>query len=65
MFNLSLRNSSYTSKSVFFLVRVLVKARLLDAWATDSKPQAVVLTTADEQTYVQTFSPLVAIGVEK
>jgi hypothetical protein len=31
LFNLNHRNSSYACKSVFFLVRVLVKARFLDS----------------------------------
>jgi hypothetical protein len=37
---------------VFFLVRVLVKARFPDSQAKDPKSQTVLLTTADEQTYV-------------
>jgi hypothetical protein len=50
---------------VFFLVRVLVKARFPDSQATDPKSQTVLLTTADEQTYVGNFSSLGAIAAEK
>jgi hypothetical protein len=52
-------------KIVIFLVRVLVKARFPDFQATDPKSQTVLLTTADEQTYVQNFSSLGAIAAEK
>jgi hypothetical protein len=65
MFNSDSRNSSYACKIVFFLVRVLVKARFPDSQATDPKSQTVLLTTADEQTYVQIFSSLGAIAAEK
>jgi hypothetical protein len=58
-------NSSYACKIVFFLVRVLVKARFLDSQATDPKSQTVLLTTANEQTYVENFSSLGAIAAEK
>jgi hypothetical protein len=58
-------NSSYGYKSVFFLVRILDKARFLDFKATDPKSHTVLLTTADEQTYVQNFSSLGAIAAEK
>jgi uncharacterized membrane protein YbaN (DUF454 family) len=50
---------------VFFLVRVLVKARFLDSKVTDPKFQAVLLTTVKQQTYVQNFSSQGAIPVEK
>jgi hypothetical protein len=59
------RNSSYACKIVFFLVRVLVKARFPDSQARDPKSQTVLLTTADEQTYVENFSSLGAIAAEK
>jgi hypothetical protein len=52
MSNSDWRNSSYAYKIVFFLVRVLAKARFPDSQATDQKSQTVLLTTADEQTYV-------------
>jgi hypothetical protein len=65
LFNLNHRNSSYACIIVFFLVRVLVKARFLDSQATDPKSQTVLLTTADEQTYVENFSSLSAIAAEK
>jgi hypothetical protein len=45
-------NSSYACKIVFFLVRVLVKARFPDSLATDLKSQTVLLTTANEATFV-------------
>jgi hypothetical protein len=59
------RNSSYACKIVFLLVRVLVKARFSDSQATDPKSQTVLLTTADEQTYVENFISLGAIAAEK
>jgi hypothetical protein len=65
MSNSDSRNSSYACKIVFFLVRVLVKARFPDSQATDPKSQTVLLTTADEQTFVQNFSYLGAIAAEK
>jgi hypothetical protein len=65
MSNSDWRNSSYAFKIVFFLVRVLVKVRFPDSQATDSKFQTVLLTTADEQTYVENFSSLGAIAAEK
>jgi hypothetical protein len=58
-------NSSYACKIIFFLVRVLVKARFPDSQATDPKSQTVLLTTADEQTHVENFSSLGAIAAEK
>jgi hypothetical protein len=65
MSNSDFRNLSYACKIVFFLVRVLVKARFPDFQATDPKSQTVLLTTANEQTYVQNFSSLGAIAAEK
>jgi hypothetical protein len=65
MSNSDSRNSSFACKIVFFLVRVLVKARFLDSQTMDPKSQTLLLTTADEQTYVQNFSPLGAIPAEK
>jgi hypothetical protein len=65
MSNSDIRNSSYACIIVFFLVRVLVKARFPDSQATDPKLQTVLLTTADEQTYVENFSSLGAIAAEK
>jgi hypothetical protein len=65
MFNSDSRNSMYACKIVFFLVRVLVKARFADSQATDPKSQTVLLTTADEQTYVENFSSLGAKAAEK
>jgi hypothetical protein len=65
MFNSDRNNSSYACEIVFFLVRVLVKARFPDSQATDPKFQTVILTTADEQTYVENFSSLGAIAAEK
>jgi hypothetical protein len=65
MSNSDRRNSSYASKIVFFLVRVLVKARFPDSQATNPKFQTVLLTTADEQTNVYNFSSLCAIAAEK
>jgi hypothetical protein len=65
MSNSDSRNSSYACKIVFFLVRVLVKARFPDSHVTDPKFQTVLLTTADEQTYVENFSSLGAIAAEK
>jgi hypothetical protein len=65
MSNSDRRNSSYACKIVIFLVRVLVKARFPDSQAMDPKSQTVLLTTADEQTYVQNFSSLGAIAAEK
>jgi hypothetical protein len=65
MSNSDSRNSSYTCKIVFFLVRVLVKARFPASQATDPKSKTVLLTTADNQTYVQNFSSLGAIAAEK
>jgi hypothetical protein len=65
MSNSDSRNSSSACKIVFFLVRFLVKARFPDSQATDPKSQTVILTTADEQTYVENFSSLGAIAAEK
>jgi hypothetical protein len=66
MSNSDSRNSSYACKIVFFLVRVLViKARFPDSQAIDPKSQTILLTTADEQTYVENFSSLGAIAAEK
>jgi hypothetical protein len=65
MSNSDRRNSSYTCKIVFFFVRVLIKARFPDSQATDPKSQTVLLTTADEQTYVENFSSPGAIAAEK
>jgi hypothetical protein len=65
LFNLNHRNSSYACRSVFFLVRVLVKAKFPDSWATDPKSQTVLLTTVKQQTYVENFSFLGAIAAEK
>jgi hypothetical protein len=65
MSNSDSRNSSYACKIVFFLVRVLVKARFPDLQASDPKSQTLLLTTADEQTYVENFSSLGAIAAEK
>jgi hypothetical protein len=65
MSNSDSRNLSYACKIVFFLVRVLVKARFLDSQTTDPKSKTVLLTTADEQTYVENFSSLGAIAAEK
>jgi hypothetical protein len=65
LFNLNHRNSSYACKSVFFLVRVLVKARFPDSLATDQKSQTVLLTTVKQQTYVENFSSLGTIAAEK
>jgi hypothetical protein len=65
MSNSDRRNSSYACNIVFFLVRVLVKARFPDSQATDPKSQAVLLATAEEQTYVENFSSLGAIAAEK
>jgi hypothetical protein len=44
------------------LVRVLIKARFLDSQATDLKSKTVLLTTVNQQTYVENFSSLGAIG---
>jgi hypothetical protein len=52
-------------KVFFFLVRVLVKARFLDSKATDPKSQTVLMTTVNQQTYVENFSSLGAIAAEK
>jgi hypothetical protein len=65
MSNSDCRNLSYACKIVFFLVRVLIKARFPASQATDPKSQIVLLTTADKQTYVQNFSSLGAIAAEK
>jgi hypothetical protein len=65
MFNYDCRNLSYACKIIFFLVRVLVKARFPASQATDPKSQTVLLTNADEQTYVQNFNSLGAIAAEK
>jgi hypothetical protein len=65
MSNSDSRNSSYACKIVFFFVRILVKAKFSDSQATDSKSQTVLLTTADEQTYVENFSSLGALAAEK
>jgi hypothetical protein len=65
MSNSDSRNSSFACKIVFFLVRILVKARFPDSQATDPKSQTVLLTTADEQTYVENISSLGAIAAEK
>jgi hypothetical protein len=65
MSNSGNRNSSYACKIVFFLVRVLVKARFSDSQDTDPKFQTVLLTTADKHTYVENFSSLGAIAAEK
>jgi hypothetical protein len=65
MSNSDCRNMSYACKMVFFLVRVLVKARFPDSQATDPKSQTVLVTTADEQTYVENFSSLGSIAAEK
>jgi hypothetical protein len=65
MSNSDFRNLSYACIIVFFLMRVLVKARFPDSQATNPKSQTVLLTTADEQTYVQNFSSLGAIAAEK
>jgi hypothetical protein len=50
---------------VYFLVRVLVKARFPDSWVTDLKYQSVLLTTVKQQAYVENFSSLGAIASEK
>jgi hypothetical protein len=52
MSNSDCMNLSYVCKIVFFLERVLVKARFPDSQATDLKSQIVLLTTVNEQTYV-------------
>jgi hypothetical protein len=65
MSNSDCRNLSYACKIVFFLVRVLVKTRFPASQATDPISQTVLLTTADEQTYVKNFSSLGAIAAEK
>jgi hypothetical protein len=65
MSNSDSRNSSYACKIVFFLIRVLVKARFPDSQATDPKFQTVLLTTADEQTYFNNISSLGAIAAKK
>jgi hypothetical protein len=65
MSNSDSRNSSYAYKFVFFLVRVLVKARFQDCQATDPKSQTVLLAIANEQTYIENFSSLGAIAAEK
>jgi hypothetical protein len=65
MSNSNSRNSSYACKIVFFLVRVLVKARFPDSRATDPKSKTVLLTTVDEQTFIQNFSSLGATAAEK
>jgi hypothetical protein len=65
MSNYDNRNSSYASKSVFFLVRVLLKARFLDSKVTDSKFKTVLFTTRYQRTYVENFSSLGAIAAEK
>jgi hypothetical protein len=65
MSNSDSRNSSYACKIVFFLVKVLVKARSPDSQATDPKSQTVLLTTENEQTYVENFSSLFAKAAEK
>jgi hypothetical protein len=65
MSNSDCRNLSYVCKIVFFLERVLVKARFPDSQDTDPKSQTVLLTTADEQTYVENVSSLGAIAAEK
>jgi hypothetical protein len=65
MSNSDSMNSSYASKIIFFMVRVLVKPIFPDSQATDPKFQTVLLTTADEQTYVENFSSLGAIAAEK
>jgi hypothetical protein len=41
-----------------------VKARFLDSQALDPKSQTVLLTTADEQTYVENFSFLGAVAAK-
>jgi hypothetical protein len=63
MSNSDSRNSSYACKTVFFLVRDLVKARFPDFQATDPKSQTVLLTIADEQTHVENFSSLGAMTI--
>jgi hypothetical protein len=65
MSNSDSRNSSHACKNVFFLVRVLVKARFLDSKAMDSKSMTVLFTTRYQRTYVENFSSLGAIAAEK
>jgi hypothetical protein len=51
--------------SFFFLVRVLVKAKFQDSWATDLKSKTVLLTTVNQQAYVENFNSLGAIAAEE
>jgi hypothetical protein len=65
MSNSDTRSSSYVRKDVFFLVRVLDKAKFSDSKATETKFLTVLYTTRYQRTYVENFSPLGAIAAEK
>jgi hypothetical protein len=59
------RNPSYACKSVFFLVKVLVKARFPDYMATFSKSLTVLFTTRYQRNFFENFRSLGAIAAEK
>jgi hypothetical protein len=62
MSNFDSRNSSYAFKIVFFMLKVLVKARFLDFKVTVN---TVLFTNTYQRTYVENFSTLGAIAAEK
>jgi hypothetical protein len=54
--------------SIKFLIERVSLCRIFEFWdfgRIASRPQVMVLTTADEQTYVENFSSLGAIAAEK
>jgi hypothetical protein len=59
------RNLSYARKDIFFLVRVLVKARFSNSKTTNPKFRTVLFTTRYQRNYVENFSSLGAIAAEK
>jgi hypothetical protein len=59
------RDSNYARKYVFFLVRVLVKARFPDSKATDPKFLTALFTTRFQRSYVENFSSLGAMASAK
>jgi hypothetical protein len=49
------RNSTNARKDIFFLVRVLVKARFSDSKATNPKSRTVLFTTRYQRNYAENF----------
>jgi hypothetical protein len=66
MSNFDSRNSRYARKDVFFLVRVLVKARFPNSIDPGSQiPKSPQITNRYQRNYVENFSALGAIAAEE